>query len=215
MTVSTKNECPTTWTDHELLTQVLCQDEVAWKEFVTRFRPLIYRCIQKVLCRFTSAITNTDADEVFAEVLMCLLRHDMRKLRAFDNGRGTKLTSWLGMISINATYDFLRITARRPGLDRFEGVTDKGENTERSPLENVLEKERWKQLNQVIKSFSERDRTFLDLYYAKGLAPEVIAKRMAISLKTVYSKKHKITEHLRKKVRNLKCDPLLDLAAAA
>ena len=204
------------WTDEFLLSEVLKENKLAWKEMIRRFRPLIYRCIQKVLCRFQSTITNVDSDEIYADVLISLVRNDMKKLRLYDSKRGTQLSSWIGMISVNATYDYLRQVARRPALDKFDGVVERGDNSERSPLTKVLEKERWEHLNDALRNFSAKDRRFLDLYYAKGLSPEVIAKRMAISLKTVYSKKHKIRQHLRNHIQSMKTDSVLqDLSVAA
>ncbi len=35
---------------------------------------------------------------------------------------------------------------------------------------------------------------FITLYYGEGLEPEEIGRRMGISVKTVYSKKHKIPQ---------------------
>ena len=40
------------------------------------------------------------------------------------------------------------------------------------------------------------DQTFVRLYYMDGLSPEEVAEEMQISVKTVYSKKHKIRSRL-------------------
>jgi len=48
----------------------------------------------------------------------------------------------------------------------------------------------------VLEEFTPKDRKFVKLYFGEGLAPEQIAKRMGISVKTVYSKKHKIQARL-------------------
>ena len=112
---------PADWTDRQLLHRVLNQNELAWTELLRRYRSLIFRCITKVTGRYSPNMTNADVDEVFAEVLLSLLRDDMRKLRMYNPHRGTKLSSWIGMISVNAAYDFLRSAGRRPMLDRLVG----------------------------------------------------------------------------------------------
>jgi RNA polymerase sigma-70 factor (ECF subfamily) len=193
-----KKQTPPDWTDRNLLMRVLSAEEVAWSELVRRYRSLIYRCITKVTCKYAPTLSSADLDEVYAEVLVSLLRDDMRKLRMYNPNRGTKLGSWIGMISVNATYDFLRSAGRRPMLDRIDGAPDPHEDVDRTPLDVLIEKERWSHLNGLLNDFSDKDRTFLDLYYAKGLDASVVAERMAISLKTVYSKKHKIRAHLRR-----------------
>ena len=53
-------------------------------------------------------------------------------------------------------------------------------------------------VNSVLETFSCKDRDFVRLYFMDGLSPEEIAAQMEISVKTVYSKKHKIRCRLQK-----------------
>jgi RNA polymerase sigma-70 factor, ECF subfamily len=182
--------------DTQLLRRVLRQDEQSWTEFMRRFRPLIFRCISKVVGRYDAVLSSADPDEIFGEVLLAVVRDDFRKLRLWDSRRGTKLSSWLGMIATNTAYDYLRGTARRPILDRIDGVPDMFDPTERSPLDEILEQERRAELNQLLSDYSDKDRTFVALYYAQGLDAEEVADEMGISVKTVYSKKHKLLTRL-------------------
>ncbi len=207
---------PRDWSDQQLLRHVLRHDERAWAELVRRYRSLIYRCITKVIGKYGPSITNADLDEIYADVLFSLLRDDKRKLRLYNPERGTKLGSWIGMITINATYDFLRSVGRRPLLDRLDGAPDPHEEYDRTPLDALMEKERWSHVNNLLAAFSDKDRTFLSLYYAQGLDAEVVADKMSISLKTVYSKKHKIRAHLRRCLEQFRGEsPISDLLATA
>ena len=202
-----KPQTPAEWTDRQMLRRVLDNSESGWTEMLRRYRPLIFRCITKVTNKHAPHMSSADIDEVYADVLMNLLRDDMRKLRMFNPRRGTKLSSWVGMISINSAYDYLRSAARRPLLDKIDGSPEPSEDhNERSPLELLMEKERWSHLNVALTDFSERDRTFLSLYYEKGMEASEVAEQMSISLKTVYSKKHKIRAHLRRCVSALSGD---------
>jgi len=181
--------------DLDLLQHVLAQNERAWRELIRRFRGLIFRCITKVLCKYESVLSNEDASEIFSEVCFNLLRNDMKKLRAYDPARGSKLGSWIGLITINTAYDHLRVTARQPVLDRIDGILDREESGP-SPLDQLLEKERFRRLNSLAMDFSPRDQRFLELYYGYGLQPSEVARAMNISVKTVYSKKNKIRNRL-------------------
>ena len=68
----------------------------------------------------------------------------------------------------------------------------------------------------MLAGFSEKDRTFVALYFGQGMEAEAIAGQMEISLKTVYTKKHKIREHLRRCLRTVTGDsPIADLVATA
>jgi RNA polymerase sigma-70 factor (ECF subfamily) len=119
------------------------------------------------------------------------------------------------MIAVNSTYDYLRSAGRRPILDRLDGAPDPHEECDRTPLDALIEKERWSHVNDMLADFSEKDRTFLSLYYAQGLDAEIVADRMEISLKTVYSKKHKIRAHLRRCLEQFCGDsPIADLMGA-
>lgn len=207
---------PADWTDRELLKHVLRSEGRGWAELVRRFRPLIYRCITKVTLKYAPSLGSADLDEIYADVMMQLVRDDMHKLRIYNPARGTKLGSWIGMISVNAAYDFLRSAGRRPLLDKVDGCLDPHEEVDRTPLDQLIEKERWDHLNSLLSDFTQKDRTFVELYYQKGLEAEEIASEMQISLKTVYSKKHKIRAHLVRVLQNIAGDsPIADLAQAA
>lgn len=206
---------PAAWTDRELLRHVLRSEGRAWAELVRRYRPLIYRCVTKVTLKYAPTLGSADLDEIYADVMMQLVRDDMHKLRIYNPRRGTKLGSWIGMLSVNAAYDFLRSAGRRPLLDKVDGAIDPHDECDRTPLDQLIEKERWEHLNGLLSEFTDKDRTFVDLYYHKGLEADEIAAEMQISLKTVYSKKHKIRAHLVRMLGQLGGDsPIGDLALA-
>jgi RNA polymerase sigma-70 factor (ECF subfamily) len=210
---TTKNAAD--WTDRELLRHVLRSEARAWAELVRRYKPLIYRCITKVTLKYAPTLGAADLDEIYADVMMQLVRDDMHKLRIYNPSRGTKLGSWIGMLSVNAAYDFLRSAGRRPLLDKVDGAIDPHEECDRTPLDQLIEKERWEHLNDVLAEFTEKDRTFVELYYQRGMEADEIAAEMQISLKTVYSKKHKIRAHLVRVLGQLGADsPIGDLALA-
>ncbi len=204
------------WSDRELLKFVLRSDSRGWAELIRRFRPLIYRCITKVTLKYAPTLSSADLDEIYADVMMQLVREDMHKLRIYNPARGTKLGSWIGMISVNAAYDFLRSAGRRPLLDKVDGNLDPHEECDRTPLDQLIEKERWDHLNELLSDFTDKDRHFVELYYQKGMEADEIAAEMQISLKTVYSKKHKIRAHLVRCLQSINGDsPIADLADAA
>jgi len=181
--------------DKTLLDRVLSRDERAWSELVRRYRGLIFRCITKVTGKYTSVLSSEDTAEIFADVCVNLLRDDMHKLRAYDPTRGSKLGSWLGLIAIHTAYDYLRANARHPMLDRLDGAPER-ESAEPGPEENAMAHERWGHVGRLLENFTDRDRTFVELYFARGMAPEAVAEAMNISVKTVYSKKNKIRTKL-------------------
>lgn len=202
MTTQSTAELPSTltaaeWSEVELLNRMLLRDGRAWREFHLRYDRLIFRCIHKVTSRFPGSITSEDVREIYGMFLLGLNKRDMHKLRTFEPERGNKLSSWLGMLATNCAWDYLRSVARQPQCTALADAANVGCDAS-DPYETLLQKERWAVVNQIVSSFSKKDRVFVRLYYVDGLSPEEVAERMAISVKTVYSKKHKIRCRLEK-----------------
>lgn len=177
------------------LTELLADDPAAWRAFNARYSRLIYSCISRVMARFSAVSCADDVREIYATLCVQLLANDKKKLRSFEAGRGTKLGSWLGMLAVHAAYDHLRSVKRSPACGPLlEAECLSAEQP--SPFELSLSRERAATVTRMMDALSEKDRTFFKLYFAEGLNPEEVAQRMGISVKTVYSKKHKITAKL-------------------
>lgn len=179
------------WSDEVLLAQMLERAPDAWREFHRRFDRLVYRCIHKVTSRFPNSVGAEDVREIYAQFLFGLTHREMHKLRTFDRERGNKLSSWVGLLATNAAWDYLRSVARQPQTTELAAAENVGQ-VDADPYEHLLEKERWGCVNDTLRTFSAKDQTFVRLYYMDGLTPEEVAEEMRISVKTVYSKKHKI-----------------------
>jgi RNA polymerase sigma-70 factor (ECF subfamily) len=163
----------------------------AWREFQKRYDRLIHRCITKVTRRFASLVSQDDVREIYGTLYVQLLANDKHKLRTFDPTRGNRFSSWIGLLAINCAYDYLRSLKREPHKEQI------GETTELvaeipDPFEVMSERQRADMASKMLEGFSDKDRMFAALYYGEGLDPAEIARRMNISVKTVYSKKHKI-----------------------
>lgn len=178
-----------------LIERLLADDAEGWREFNTRYSRLIHRCISKVLNRFSPVVTSDDTSEIYASLCLQLLARDKHKLRTFDGNRGTKLSTWLGLLATHAAYDFLRSRRRDPRADELVDTEQLRAST--PPPDEVCEiqqRSRW--IADLLRDFSDKDREFMSLYYGEGLSPEQVALEMGISVKTVYSKKHKIQARL-------------------
>jgi len=185
----------TAWTDDQLIAKLIKSQPLAWREFERRYERLIDRCILKVTRRFSSVVSADDVREIGATLRLSLLANDMHKLRTFDPERGNRFSSWIGLLAINCAYDYLRSVRREPGKAALTEASDLAAETP-DPFETVAQHQRANIAQKLLESFSERDRAFAALYFGEGLDPNVIARRMNISVKTVYSKKHKIQARL-------------------
>lgn len=179
----------------DLVRRLLQDDPAAWRTFNAQYGRLIFRCITRVTTRFSAVVRADDADEIYANLCVQLLAHDKRKLRSFDPTRGSKLGTWVGMLATHAAWDYLRACRRAPRGDDLQHAEELS-TTSPDPFEVCSARQRMAQVSEVLAQFPEKDRQFVALYYGEGLSPEQVAEEMGISVKTVYSKKHKIRARL-------------------
>ncbi len=189
-------------TPDDLLVEAMIRNEAAaWREFQRRFDRVIHRCITKVTRRFASVLTSEDTREIYSMLLVSLVANDHHKLRTFDEARGNRLSSWLGLLAINCAYDYLRAVRREPGKGSLAEAVDVA-SEQPDPYEHAAQRQRARIAARTLEHFSARDRTFAALYFGEGMAPEEIARSLKISVKTVYSKKHKIQTRLESLLAN-------------
>ena len=193
---------PSQASDMSMVEALVDNDVRAWREFQQRYDRLILRCITKVTKSF-SAVSQDDVREIYAQLYLSLFANDRSKLRAFDPARGSSLSSYIGMLAMHCAYDWLRSARREPQREAMTAAEELSSD-QPDPYEAAVAQERASLAARVMQSFSERDRVFAALYFGEGLDPDQIARSMNISVKTVYSKKHKIQSRLEARLSELR-----------
>jgi RNA polymerase sigma-70 factor, ECF subfamily len=186
---------PSAWSEAQLIERLLGNDANAWRELNHRYARLVTSCIQRVVARFSKRVSVDAVEEIYATFSLKLLANDKHKLRSFEPHRGNKLGTWLGMLATHSAYDYLRSVRREPSpvcLTEAETLM----SDHHDPCESAVLSERAQRVRDLLADFSDKDRQFVTLYYQDGLSPERVAERLGISVKTVYSKKHKIQRKL-------------------
>jgi RNA polymerase sigma-70 factor (ECF subfamily) len=181
--------------DLELVQGLIDNHAEAWQALTMKYGRLIQSCIQRVTSRFASVVQKDDASEIYSMLCVQLLANDRTKLRTFAPERGCKLGTWLGLLATHTAYDFLRGIRKVPhpsGLAEAEELTEDSPD----PAEITEQREELSRVEAVLRGFTRKDREFVELYFGEGLEPDEVARRMGISVKTVYSKKHKIQRRL-------------------
>jgi RNA polymerase sigma-70 factor, ECF subfamily len=180
--------------DGQLLQGLLADEPAAWTEFNQRYGRLIERCIRRVLSRFSYIDSNEEVREVNAGLCLQLLARNKYKLRSYNDQRGTKFSTWLGLLASHAAYDYLRARRREPHTREVD--FEASDDSVPTPFDACAAREEAERVRELLADFSEKDRQFVILYFSEGLEPEEVAREMGISVKTVYSKKHKIRARL-------------------
>jgi RNA polymerase sigma-70 factor (ECF subfamily) len=185
--------------DEELLAAVIARRPQAWEALYGRYERLIIACVRKTLARYTAYLSEDDVEDIVSTVCLNLVKDDFRRLRAFDGTRGYKVSSWLGLIATNTCLDALRRREpRHTSMDRGGPddeplqVADPG----RDAQAELARAEEQRALLAAIDALTPSDREFFDLMWDVELAPEEIARRLGISVNTVYSRKNKLREKL-------------------
>jgi RNA polymerase sigma-70 factor (ECF subfamily) len=167
----------------------------SWREFNVRYNRMLETCIARVAVRFPGLLGPEDIREIYALLCLNLLANNCHRLRSFDIQKGTRLSSWLGLIASHTAYDYLRHLRRQPSGPRVDELVDLAAQVPETS-EACERREQARHVARLVAELSERDREFMSLYFGQGLTPEQVAERMGISVKTVYTKKHKIRSKL-------------------
>ncbi|MCK5506366.1 MAG: RNA polymerase sigma factor, partial [Thermodesulfovibrionia bacterium] len=125
-----------------------------------------------------------------------------KKLRQFEGKHGCTLSSWVRLISIRQTIDFLRSRKHHVSMNEdrddsrplIETLADNSVSFE----EQLEQSQTARALKDAIDSLHSSDRLFMKLYYEKELPPEEIAGIMNVSVNTIYSKKNRVQEKIKK-----------------
>ncbi len=193
-TPSPVEHSPSEWDEQQLLDALLADQPQAWREFEARYGRRLYRCIERILRRFHRISLQDDCREVYSNLCLSLLSRDKHKLRTYDPTKGCKLSSWLLMLASHVTYDHLRQRRREPITNEL--TSEPIATAVPSAFDVYVAREEAQVVTELLSGFTEKDRQFMWLYFGEGLAPETVASTMGISIKTVYSKKHKIRARL-------------------
>lgn len=187
--------------DATLLSWVIEGSEPGWAAFYRRFRGLILSCAAKTSSKCGVRLGPEELKDVLSEVAVNLVSHERRRLKLYRSDRGSSVATWVGVIAVSTTRDYLR-RARRQQHELFsEQELDLMASTMPGPEDQILDHERRSAAGKLLSQLSDRDRHFVELYFGAALTPEEIAEEMKISLSTVYSKKAKIKTRLSELIR--------------
>jgi RNA polymerase sigma factor (sigma-70 family) len=155
-----------------------------------------------VLRRYGAVFASEDLDDLVGDVWLTLLRDDMRKLRQYDESRGFRIASFIGLVATNTTIDHLR--ARQAETQPLDEVMESNAAfCAISPRDSVEEEEQAELARRALDRLSSDERSFvLECFHAER-SPEELARKLGITTNTVYSRKFKIREKLARIVSSL------------
>ena len=197
-------EAPCSTTSTLLLERLFdAADQAVWREFDSRYRPIITRFARRL------GLRSEDAADVAQESLASFVRAYRQK--KYDRERG-RLRSWLMSIVKRRVCDLQRRQANHRPARGGSAIVDLEDE---AGLEELWEAERRQSLlRQALAELKENSRTrektirAFELYVLKQRAPEAVAAELDMTVADVYMAKNRVAERLREIVARL--DGLFD-----
>ena len=153
--------------DTKLIIACLAQDKQAWDIFVEKYSRLICHAIVNTLRKYSTVPENQVVDDLFHTVFLSLIEKNYKKLRQFQ--WRCKLSSWLHIIAVRTTIDYLRKQSKHLSLN---GETQEEISLRKNILsENQLPSELFEQkkekhiFEQIKNDLSSTERLFIELEF--------------------------------------------------
>ncbi len=185
--------------EKELIRKCMEGDKRSWDLFVDRYAGLIYYTVNKTL-QDTGRREGSDAAQDLAHtVFLQLHENNYKKLRQFQGA--CSLPSWIRLISVRVTIDYLR---RRRDTFSLDGESEAERKVAGMLIDNgpsaqeeMEARERKRIFEEISAKLTPRERLFVSLYYQKELTAAEVAKVMNATKGAVYTMKNRIQEKLR------------------
>ncbi|MGA1868697.1 MAG: RNA polymerase sigma factor [bacterium] len=190
-------------TDKELLQACIDGQEWGWEIFYEKYVRLIHYYIMQTAKVHNYNLSQEDLEDCYQSILLAILKDDCRRLRSFRGEHGCTLASWLRIITIRLTHNYLQSISRvnAHNISSEELTTFDKISSERTPdsEEKFLEKEMWDNIYDVIENkLTPREKLIANLYWIDGLSFEEIADITKLSVNNLYLIRHRIQKKIKK-----------------
>jgi len=195
----------TTDADQEkmLLNQCLAGSSEAWRNFIKKYSPLVYYVIQKVIRSRCPEGTGEEISDLHNDVFLSFMDKDGRKLRQYEGKNGCSVSTWIRVIAVRATIDYLRKKRDVLSLsdEEPEREAEKKSVSEAGPLEFLEDEEQRQIIKEVIGQLSPKDQLFIRLLYFEEVSPREVARILNSTPNAVYSRGNYLREKLKESVK--------------
>ena len=178
--------------DQALIKACLAGDAQAWSTFVGRFGRLIRAVVTKTAQRRGWSITDTDCDDITAEVFAQLLYRNAASLRLFA-GRST-LTTYLTVIARRVTVRAMLKQSTRPKT--LSQNTSLPEQADRSvpPQQHIAQQD---EIEHYLKHLSSEEQVLLRMHDLEGHSYSEISHATGIPVNSIGPRLSKARKSIR------------------
>ncbi len=194
------------FSDVELLRA--CADdgsEKAWGIFVRRYSPAVWGAIRKTLRLYHVEYASEEIEDVYSTVFLSLLENNFKKLRLFGHKNSCSLNTWITIVSVRVTIDYIRKEKKHRIINSEEGdaLLESIHDPAFDPEENLERKYMDKVLLKAVDKLSPKDKTIYEALFTKGISPQETAGAVGLSLSAVFTRKTRIIDKIKKSIQNM------------
>jgi len=192
--------------EKQLVARCVRGERQAWEEFVDIYKGLIYNTILKTFHLVGYRNTEEVADDLFQEAFAMLLKDGCAKLSGFKWKNDCSLVYWLGVITKNLTFDYIRrFVTREKILDSlargFVQNVKEGTSSDAPFLDDIDEKDKLALFEKALNRLPKNEMRLVELIYFRKISHERAAAILGKSVDAVYMQKKRAIERLKKIVR--------------
>jgi len=189
--------------DAQLLRGCLEGRREAWDDLVDRYSPYIYFLVHATLRKHSHRYDDDAVEEIHNSVFLAILEDDMRRLRAFRGDNGCSLRSWLRVITIHRTIDYLKALRPMTSLDaedseglRLVDAIPADEPSAEEWLQRAEEPQAAELIGKAVADLSPADGSLYELFFVQGLDSRAVAEALGISAGAVYTRKCRMLDRM-------------------
>jgi len=127
-------------------------DKAAWEVFAERYSKLVWNTVRKTFNKYAFQYNQEDIEDMYSSVFLSLLENDFKKLRQFKSKNACSVSTWLAIIIVRMTIDFLRkdkshlnADSAREEIDIWDFIPDNSGRADKV-MENVQQENNFKRL---------------------------------------------------------------------
>jgi RNA polymerase sigma factor (sigma-70 family) len=192
-------------TDRELLRECVGGNPEAGDFFVGTYSKLIYGCIHETVKRYSADCLREDIEDLHNNIFVSLFKDDCNKLKQFRGDNDCSVASWLTVVAMNMTRNFISRNRVNVSLDgdsvKSTILREQVADAQLLALEQLVDAEEVRILEQMIKGLKHEERLMLKYRFA-GLSSKEIGDIMHKSPNTVDSKISRVKKRLQEMLKS-------------
>jgi RNA polymerase sigma factor (sigma-70 family) len=194
-----------TLTDIQLLRRCIGGDPEAGDFFVSAYSNLIYGSIHETVRRYAADCLREDIEDLHNSIFVALFKDDCRKLKQYRGDNDCSVASWLTVVAVNMTRNFLTRSRVNVSLDddsvKSTILRERVPDAKPLALEQLVDAEEVRVLRQMIEELKPEDKLMLK-YRIEGLSSKEIGDVMHKSPNTVDSKISRVRKRLQEMLKS-------------